>query len=88
MSSPTPTQKRVQDVVPATVVSSDPISQEQILSNQVQQIQLQSSTDSHYDTVISRFSDINSMHSGSSLLLCLSVAAGLLILSYSIVKRR
>ena len=51
-------EKRVQDVVPAVVVSTDSQSPEAILSRNAQTVQLQASTDSHYDTVLERYVDM------------------------------
>jgi hypothetical protein len=81
-----PPVKRVQDVVPAVVVSIDPNSQEQKLSVQAQSTQLQASTDSHYDTVLERYSDMQQSNSIS--LFSISVALSLLLASYCIIKRR
>jgi ribosomal protein S1 len=82
-----PPVKRVQDVVPAVVVSIDPNSQEQKLSVQAQSTQLQASTDSHYDTVLERYSDMH--YSSSSISLgSVCIALSLLLVSYCIIKRR
>jgi hypothetical protein len=81
-------EKRVQDVVPATVVSTDSTSPEQKLAVQAQTIQLQSSSDSHYDTVITHFSDMQGAGSDTSSMLSICVVVGLVLLSYLIVKRR
>jgi len=85
--SSNPPAKRVQDVVPAVVVSTDPNSQEQKLSVQAQSTQLQASTDSHYDTILERYSDMHQM-SNSISLVSISVVLGLFILSYCITKKR
>lgn len=52
-----PTTKRVQDVQPAPVVSTDPTSEESILARNAKTIQLQAASDSKFDTVLERFSN-------------------------------
>jgi hypothetical protein len=52
--------KKVQDVHPAPVVSSDPTSQEAILARNAKTVQLQADSDSTFDTVLERFSDSSS----------------------------
>jgi len=60
----------------APVVSADPTSPEAILARKTKQIDAQSKTDSHHDTVLERFSNQTSILSGIVLamsLLCISL---------------
>lgn len=50
------TPKKVQDVQPAPVVSTDPTSPEAILARNAKSVQLQADSDSVFDTVLERFS--------------------------------
>lgn len=49
--------KRVQDIQPAPVVSTDSTSEESILARNAKTIQLQAASDSKFDTVLERFSN-------------------------------
>jgi hypothetical protein len=53
--------KKVQDVQPAPVVSIDPTSPESILARNAKTTQLQADSDSKFDTVLERFSDLNEL---------------------------
>lgn len=74
--------KQIQALAVAPVVSADSTSQESILARQARELQIQSATDSKYDTVLERFQG-----QPSSLLVGLAVAGSLLLVSLVYQRR-
>jgi hypothetical protein len=77
--------KPISAMIYAPVVSSDPNSPESKLARANTLIQAQSNTDSHYDTVLERFSGINEER---KILMNLVLVAGFFLLSSLVQKRK